>query len=130
MLDTAPLLDVLNLAPVVPVLIIDELEDALPLGTALVNGGLPALEVTMRTSAALDAIRAMSAIPGSIVGAGTVLDGAQAKMAVEAGAKFLVSPGSTPDLIAAAEALGMPILPGVATASEAMMARERGPQDS
>ncbi|WP_026784800.1 bifunctional 4-hydroxy-2-oxoglutarate aldolase/2-dehydro-3-deoxy-phosphogluconate aldolase [Pleomorphomonas koreensis] len=126
MFDTAPLLDVLNRAPVVPVLVIDKLEDAFPLGAALVNGGLPALEVTMRTSAALNAIHAMCAIPGSIVGAGTVLDGAQAKKAVEAGAKFLVSPGSTPDLIDAAKALGVPILPGVATASEAMMARERG----
>ena len=96
MFDTSALLAVLRRAPVVPVLIIDRPEDAVPLGTALVKGGLPALEVTLRTPAALDAIRAMSAIPGGVVGAGTVLDRAQAEAAVAAGAKFLVSPGATP----------------------------------
>lgn len=126
MIDHAALLAVLTRAPVVPVLIIDRLEDAVPLGTALVNGGLPALEVTMRTPVALEAIRAMSAIPGAIVGAGTVLDAEQARAAVAAGARFLVSPGSTTELIDAAIALGMPILPGVATASEAMVARDKG----
>ena len=120
MIDSIALLAVLTRAPVVPVLIIDRLEDAVPLGTALVNGGLPALEVTMRTPVALEAIRAMSAIPGAIVGAGTVLDAEQARAAVAAGARFLVSPGSTTELIDAALALGVPILPGVATASEAM----------
>ena len=126
MIDHAALLAVLTRAPVVPVLIIDRLEDAVPLGTALVNGGLPALEVTMRTPVALEAIRAMSAIPGAIVGAGTVLDAEQARAAVAAGARFLVSPGSTTELIDAALALGVPILPGVATASEAMVARDKG----
>ena len=126
MIDQAALLAVLTRAPVVPVLIIDRLEDAVPLGTALVNGGLPALEVTMRTPVALEAIRAMSAIPGAIVGAGTVLDAEQARAAVAAGARFLVSPGSTTELIDAAIALGVPILPGVATASEAMVARDKG----
>ena len=126
MIDHAALLAVLTRAPVVPVLIIDRLEDAVPLGTALVNGGLPALEVTMRTPVALEAIRAMSAIPGAIVGAGTVLDAEQARAAVAAGARFLVSPGSTTELIDAAIALGVPILPGVATASEAMVARDKG----
>ena len=125
MIDHAALLAVLTRAPVVPVLIIDRLEDAVPLGTALVNGGLPALEVTMRTPVALEAIRAMSAIPGAIVGAGTVLDAEQARAAVAAGARFLVSPGSTTELIDAAIALGVPILPGVATASEAMVARDK-----
>jgi 2-dehydro-3-deoxyphosphogluconate aldolase/(4S)-4-hydroxy-2-oxoglutarate aldolase len=126
MIDHAALLAVLTRAPVVPVLIIDRLEDAVPIGTALVNGGLPALEVTMRTPVALEAIRAMSAIPGAIVGAGTVLDAEQARAAVAAGARFLVSPGSTTELIDAAIALGVPILPGVATASEAMVARDKG----
>lgn len=126
MIDSIALLAVLTRAPVVPVLIIDRLEDAVPLGTALVNGGLPALEVTMRTPVALEAIRAMSAIPGAIVGAGTVLDAEQARAAVAAGARFLVSPGSTTELIDAAIALGVPILPGVATASEAMVARDKG----
>lgn len=126
MFDTSALLSVLRRAPVVPVLIIDRLEDAVPLGTALVKGGLPALEVTMRTPAALKAIAAMSRIEGGVVGAGTVLDRDQARAAVAAGAKFLVSPGSTPDLLDAAMELGVPLLPGVATASEAMVARDKG----
>jgi 2-dehydro-3-deoxyphosphogluconate aldolase/(4S)-4-hydroxy-2-oxoglutarate aldolase len=126
MVDLAALTTVLTRAPVVPVLIVDRLADAGPLGSALVRGGLPALEVTLRTPVALESIRAMADIPGSVVGAGTVLDAAQAKAAVEAGAKFLVSPGATPTLIDAAAALGVPLLPGVATASEAMAARERG----
>ena len=126
MVDLAALTSVLTRAPVVPVLIVDRLADAGPLGSALVRGGLPALEVTLRTPVALEAIRAMADIPGSVVGAGTVLDAEQAKAAVEAGAKFLVSPGATPQLIDAAAALGVPILPGVATASEAMVARDKG----
>jgi 2-dehydro-3-deoxyphosphogluconate aldolase/(4S)-4-hydroxy-2-oxoglutarate aldolase len=126
MIDTQALLATLRRAPVVPVLIVDRLEDAEPLGRALVAGGLPALEVTMRTPVALDAIRAMSAIPGGVVGAGTVLDAAMARDAVAAGAKFLVSPGATPAVLDAALDLGVPLLPGVATASEAMMVRDRG----
>jgi 2-dehydro-3-deoxyphosphogluconate aldolase/(4S)-4-hydroxy-2-oxoglutarate aldolase len=126
MLDQGTLLETLRRAPVVPVLILDRLADAVPLGRALVGGGLPALEVTLRTPAALDAIRAMASIEGGVVGAGTVLDPAQARAAVEAGAKFLVSPGATPALLDAALDLGVPLLPGVATASEAMMAREKG----
>ena len=120
------LAETLKLAPVVPVLIIEEEAHAVPLAKALVAGGLYALEVTLRTPVALEAIRAMADIPGGVVGAGTVLDAEQAKAAVEAGAKFLVSPGATPTLIDAAAALGVPLLPGVATASEAMAARERG----
>lgn len=96
MIDSQALLAVLRRAPVVPVLIIERVEDALPLGKALVAGGLPALEVTLRTDAALKAIEAMSPIEGGVVGAGTILDPAQAKEAVAAGAKFLVSPGATP----------------------------------
>jgi 2-dehydro-3-deoxyphosphogluconate aldolase/(4S)-4-hydroxy-2-oxoglutarate aldolase len=116
----------LKMAPVVPVLVVRQVADAVPLATALVEGGLPALEVTLRTPAALEAIREMSAVPGSAVGAGTVLDARQAEQAVKAGAQFLVSPGSTPELLDAAEELGVPFLPGVATASEAMAARDRG----
>lgn len=126
MIDTQALLATLRRAPVVPVLIVDRLEDAVPLGRALVSGGLPALEVTMRTPVALDAIRAMSAIDGGVVGAGTVLDAAMARDAVAAGAKFLVSPGATPAVLDAALELGVPLLPGVATASEAMMVRDKG----
>lgn len=126
MIDTQALTAVLRRAPVVPVLIVDRLADAAPLGRALVAGGLPALEVTLRTPAALDAIRDMSTIEGGVVGAGTILDPAQARDAVAAGAKFLVSPGATPAVLDAAIELGVPLLPGVATASEAMMAREKG----
>jgi 2-dehydro-3-deoxyphosphogluconate aldolase/(4S)-4-hydroxy-2-oxoglutarate aldolase len=126
MIDTQALLATLRRAPVVPVLIVDRLEDAVPLGRALVAGGLPALEVTLRTPVALDAIRAMSAIEGGVVGAGTVLDPAMARDAVAAGAKFLVSPGATPAVLDAALELGVPLLPGVATASEAMMVRDKG----
>ncbi|BBE73858.1 bifunctional 4-hydroxy-2-oxoglutarate aldolase/2-dehydro-3-deoxy-phosphogluconate aldolase [Oharaeibacter diazotrophicus] len=126
MIDTAALLATLRRAPVVPVLIVEKLEHAVPLGTALVNGGLPALEVTLRTPVALDVVRAMADIPGGVVGAGTILDPAQAREAVAAGAKFLVSPGATPAILDAALELGVPLLPGVATASEAMAARERG----
>jgi 2-dehydro-3-deoxyphosphogluconate aldolase/(4S)-4-hydroxy-2-oxoglutarate aldolase len=126
MTDSHALTAVLRRAPVVPVLIVDRAADAAPLGRALVAGGLPALEVTLRTPAALDAIRAMAEIEGGVVGAGTILDVAQAKAAVAAGAKFLVSPGCTPALLAAVRDLGVPLLPGVATVSEAMMAREQG----
>ncbi len=126
MIDTQALLATLRRAPVVPVLIVDALEHAVPLGTALVNGGLPALEVTLRTPVAMKAVEAMAAIPGGVVGAGTILDAGQAREAVAAGAKFLVSPGASPALLEAALELGVPLLPGVATASEAMIARERG----
>ena len=127
MFDTPALLAVLRRAPVVPVLIIDRLEDAVPLGTALVKGGLPALEVTLRTPAALDAIRAMSRIEGGVVGAGTVLDRAQAEARRRSRPPSSWSaPGATPDLLDAAIELNVPLLPGVATASEAMVARDKG----
>jgi len=116
----------LQMAPVVPVLVIEEVRQARPLATALVSGGLPVLEVTLRTPGALMAIREMSAVEGCIVGAGTVLNAEQAELAVAAGAKFLVSPGWSPALLDAAERLNVAILPGVATASEAMAVQERG----
>lgn len=118
--------DICRLAPVIPVLVIDDLAHAQPLAQALVAGGLPALEVTLRTPAALDAIRAMAEVPGGVVGAGTLLTPADVKAAKAAGAKFGVSPGATDRLIAACEEEGLPLLPGAATASEVMALVERG----
>jgi len=114
-------------APVIPVLTVEGAGDAVPLATALVAGGLPLLEVTLRTEGALKAITAMAKqVPGAIVGAGTIRTADQAKAAVDAGATFLVSPGATPQVIAAVQKLGVPFLPGCATASEAMRLAEEG----
>jgi 2-dehydro-3-deoxyphosphogluconate aldolase/(4S)-4-hydroxy-2-oxoglutarate aldolase len=118
--------EICRLAPVVPVLVIDDLAHAAPLAQALVAGGLPALEVTLRTPAALDAIRAMSQVPGGVVGAGTLLTPADVKAAKAAGAKFGVSPGATDRIIAACEDEGLPLLPGAATATEIMILLEKG----
>lgn len=127
MSQNVALLDhVMTRAPVIPVLILDDPERALAIGRALVAGGLPALEVTLRTERALDCIRALASLDGAIVGAGTVLDGAALDAAVAAGARFLVSPGTSPKLLDAAERSPVPLLPGVATASEAMALLERG----
>ena len=115
-----------RLAPVVPVLVIDDLSHAKPLAEALVAGGLPALEVTLRTPVALDAIRAMAEVPGGVVGAGTLLTPADVKAAKAAGATFGVSPGATDRIIAACEEEGLPLLPGAATASEIMALLEKG----
>lgn len=118
--------EVMGTAPVIPVIVIDRLEDALPLARALVAGGLRVLEVTLRTPAALDAMRAMCSVPGAIVGAGTVLDAEQYDAAIAAGAQFVVSPGLTERLAMAARQRVVPLLPGTATASEVMRAREAG----
>ena len=118
--------DICKTAPVVPVIVIDRLEDAVPMAEALVAGGLPALEVTLRTPVALDAIRSMAEVKGGIVGAGTVVSPADAKAAKAAGATFAVSPGATDRLLDACEAADLPMLPGAATASEAMALLERG----
>ena len=115
-----------RLAPVIPVLVIDDLAHARPLAEALVAGGLPALEVTLRTPAALDAIRAMAGVPGGVVGAGTLLSPADVKAAKSAGALFGVSPRATDRIIAACEDEGLPLLPGAATASEIMVLLEKG----
>ena len=117
---------ILTAAPVIPVLVIERLDEAVPIAEALVEGGLRVLEVTLRTPVALDAIRAMRAVPGAIVGAGTVLDPAQLAAAQKAGARFIVSPGLTDQLAGAAIASGLPFLPGVATATEVMRARDIG----
>ena len=124
--QSARALDVCRLAPVVPVLVIDDLAHAKPLAQALVAGGLPALEVTLRTPCALDAIRAMAEVPGGVVGAGTLLTRADVKAAKEAGATFGVSPGSTEALLDACAEFDLPLLPGAVTASEVMRLLERG----
>lgn len=117
----------LRLAPVVPVVIIDDAKAAVPMARALVAGGIPAIEVTLRTPAALDAIRAIAAeVEGAVVGVGTVLTPQDLENARRAGARFAVSPGVSPKLLAAADDSELPLLPGVATASEAMNLLERG----
>ena len=113
-------------APIIPVLVLDDVACAPALAKALVAGGLPALEVTLRTAAALDAIRAMADVEGGIVGAGTLLTPADIRAAKDAGATFGVSPGATPRLVAAAAEIGLPLLPGAATASEVMALWEQG----
>lgn len=113
-------------APIVPVLVVEDVAHAVPLARALVSGGLPALEVTLRTPAALEVIRAMANVPGGIVGAGTLRSVEDVHAAKDAGAQFGVSPGATDRLLDAAEEAGLPMLPGAATASEAMRLWERG----
>jgi len=113
-------------APIVPVLVVHDALHARPLAEALVAGGLPALEVTLRTDVALEVIAEMAKVEGGVVGAGTLLTPDDVKRAVDAGATFGVSPGATDKLLQAAEDLGLPMLPGAATASEAMRLYERG----
>ena len=113
-------------APVIPVLVIDRVEDALPIARALVEGGLPVLEVTLRTPVALDAIREMKKVEGAIVGAGTVLTPEHFEQAVEAGSEFVVSPGLTERLGRAVAGAPVPLLPGVANASDVMRALDLG----
>jgi 2-dehydro-3-deoxyphosphogluconate aldolase/(4S)-4-hydroxy-2-oxoglutarate aldolase len=115
-----------SVAPVIPVLVVDDVAHAVPLAKALVAGGLPVLEVTLRTPAALDVIKAMSDVEGGIVGAGTVLGQKDVLAAKDAGAQFAVSPGATPDLLNACEEANLPLLAGASTASEAMALIERG----
>ena len=114
-------------APVIPVLTIETLETAVPLARALVKGGLPVLEITLRTAVALEALRTIVAeVPEAIVGAGTVLNPAQLDLVQRAGARFAVSPGCTEALARAARSSGIPFLPGVQTVSEAMALAELG----
>lgn len=114
------------MAPVIPVIVVDDVAHAVPLAQALVAGGLPVLEVTLRTDAALDVIREMAGVEGGIVGAGTLLTPKDVEQAKAAGALFGVSPGATDLILDACEANELPLLPGVATASEAMRLLERG----
>ncbi|AMG75884.1 bifunctional 4-hydroxy-2-oxoglutarate aldolase/2-dehydro-3-deoxy-phosphogluconate aldolase [Sphingopyxis granuli] len=125
MADTG-IAQIMALAPVIPVIVIDRVADAVPLAEALVAGGLPVLEVTLRTPAALDALTAMKAVKGAVVGAGTVLDPAMLAGAVDAGAEFIVSPGLTDRLGQAAVASGIPFLPGVASAGDIMRGLDLG----
>lgn len=118
--------EVMALAPVIPVLVVENVGDAVPLAQALVAGGLPALEVTMRTPAALDVMREMAQVPGAVVGAGTVLNPAQLDAALAAGAQFIVSPGLTEPLGRAAIAAGTAFLPGTATAADIMRGLDLG----
>ncbi|OOC56281.1 MULTISPECIES: bifunctional 4-hydroxy-2-oxoglutarate aldolase/2-dehydro-3-deoxy-phosphogluconate aldolase [Nocardiopsis] len=119
--------DILDLAPVMPVVVVSDAETAVPLARALVAGGLPGIEVTLRTPAALDAIGRIAAeVPEAVVGAGTVVTTEQASAAAGAGARFLVSPGCTDGLVSAMADTGLPFLPGVGTVSEAMALLERG----
>jgi 2-dehydro-3-deoxyphosphogluconate aldolase / (4S)-4-hydroxy-2-oxoglutarate aldolase len=121
------LLKLADYGPVIPVIVIDDLAHAVPLAQALVAGGVRVLEVTLRSSVALQAIEAMArAVPEAIVGAGTLRTPADAQAAKDAGATFAVSPGFTPELSAACRALDLPLLPGVSTASEVMMANDHG----
>jgi 2-dehydro-3-deoxyphosphogluconate aldolase/(4S)-4-hydroxy-2-oxoglutarate aldolase len=123
---TAYAREICGLAPVIPVLVVEDAAHAVPLAEALVAGGLPVLEVTLRTPAALDVIRAMAEVPHGVVGAGTLLTPADVHAAKEAGALFGVSPGVTEALAAACEAEDLPLLGGVATVTEAMRMLERG----
>jgi 2-dehydro-3-deoxyphosphogluconate aldolase / (4S)-4-hydroxy-2-oxoglutarate aldolase len=122
--DPTPLV---SKTPVIPVLTIERAADAVPLARALVAGGLPVIEVTLRTKAALDAIRAIAAeVPDCVVGVGTVLRAADIAAAIAAGAKYLVSPGTPSELAVALADVGIPVLPGCATVSEAMVLGARG----
>src|SRR5262249_42483291 len=114
-------------APVIPVLTIERVADAVPLARALVKGGLPVIEVTLRTAVALEALRAIAVeVPGAVLGAGTLQEPRQFDEVRRAGATFAVSPGCTPQLVTAAKAAGLPFLPGIQTVSEAMAVAEQG----
>lgn len=115
-----------RLAPIIPVLVVEDREPSADLARALVAGGLRALEVTLRTDAALEVIAEMAGVDGGVVGAGTLLTARDVEKACAAGAKFGVSPGATPDLLSACEEAGLALLPGAATASESMQLLARG----
>jgi 2-dehydro-3-deoxyphosphogluconate aldolase/(4S)-4-hydroxy-2-oxoglutarate aldolase len=117
---------IMRLAPVIPVLVMDDVTQARPMAEALVAGGLKVIEVTLRTPNALDVIRRMKLVPGAVVGAGTVTNKEELEAAVTAGAEFIVSPGLTEGLVRAAQRVGVPILPGVATAGEIMHGMDLG----
>jgi 2-dehydro-3-deoxyphosphogluconate aldolase/(4S)-4-hydroxy-2-oxoglutarate aldolase len=123
---TLSLLEIMRTSAVIPVIAIDDPEHAVPLAKALVAGGIRVLEVTLRTKHGLAAIKAMSEVEGAIVGVGTLTQAEEFAAARDAGAVFGVSPGLTPALIAAAKSSGLPLLPGVMTPSEVMVAREHG----
>lgn len=117
---------VMTLAPVIPVLVVHDVAHAIMIAEALVAGGLPALEVTLRTPAALDVIRAMATVKGAVVGAGTVLNADDVHAAIDAGARFIVSPGLTEPLVRACQDAKVPILPGTANAGDIMRGLDMG----
>lgn len=123
---TATIDQIMRTAPVIPVLVIEDAAHAVPIAQALVAGGLPVLEVTLRTAAAIDVIKAMKQVPGAIVGAGTVLNPRDLEAALDAGSEFIVSPGLTPALGEAAMKSGVPFLPGTANASDVMLGLDLG----
>ena len=118
--------DIMRVAPVIPVLVIEEGLDAVALAEALVAGGLPVIEVTLRTPGALAAMCAMASVEGAVVGAGTVLDERMLDSALDAGARFVISPGLSDPLASAALARSIPFLPGVATASDILRGLDHG----
>ncbi|WP_018689084.1 2-dehydro-3-deoxy-phosphogluconate aldolase [Ahrensia kielensis] len=121
------LIPVMTGQKVIPVIVLDNADDAVPLARALAAGGLPAVEITLRTAAALESIKRVAAeVPEAIVGAGTILNGRNFDEAVAAGSKFIVSPGLTPELVSAANGHDVPLLPGSVTSSEIMSALEAG----
>ena len=124
--DAAALRSMLSRAPVIPVIILDDVDAARPLAEALVAGGLPVLEVTLRTPNALRVIAEMAKVPGAIVGSGTVRSPLQMGHSVDAGCQFMVSPGASPRLLEAADDHPIPLLPGIGTPTEAMTASEHG----
>lgn len=124
--DAAVLRTTLSLAPVIPVIILDDVSAARPLAEALVAGGLPVLEVTLRTRHALQVIEEMAKVEGAVVGSGTVRSPLQMGHSVDAGCQFMVSPGASPRLLEAADDHPIPLLPGIATPTEAMTAAEHG----
>lgn len=125
--NTTALLPVLQGQPVIPVIRIERVADAVPLARALAAGGLPAIEITLRTPVALEAIRSVaSEVPEALVGAGTILNARQFDEAARAGARFIVSPGLTPALVAAAKGNPVPLLPGAVTPGEIMSAADSG----
>lgn len=124
--DAAALTSILTLAPVVPVIIHDDVSTARALAEALVAGGLKVLEITLRTPNALKVMAEMGKVPGAVIGAGTLRTAEQMRQAVDVGARFMVSPGAPPRLLDAAETVSIPLLPGIGTPTEAMTAAERG----
>src|SRR5688572_19193666 len=124
--DAAALRQTLSLAPVIPVIVLDDVAAARPLAEALVAGGLPVLEVTLRTPHALQIIEIMAKVSGAVVGSGTVRSPLQMGHSVDAGCQFMVSPGASPRLLEAAEEHAIPLLPGIGTPTEAMTASEHG----
>ena len=122
--------DIMAISPIVPVMVINNVEHAVPLAHALVKGGLKVLEITLRTPAALESIRRIRAeVPEAIVGAGTIINIETLNKAIDAGAEFIVSPGTTDKMIDAALATGIPLLPGIANPSQAMCLLEKGITD-